>query len=66
MGLGTRQPTSMDPPRSTTGKSKYLEENDIMDEFALLLNGHAKKCSKCKLAVRTRYLEDGLCPDCRE
>ena len=66
MGHLTRTPTSNDPPRSATGKSQYLEENELMDEVALLLSGAAGRCSKCNRVVRKKYLESGLCPDCRE
>jgi len=65
MGHLTRTPTSNDPPGATAGKSPYLEETELMDETALLLSGAAMRCSRCRLAVRTQYLEGGLCPDCR-
>lgn len=67
MGYLSRQPTSNDPLPRTDGKSRWLEDNPCVDEFCLLLNGLAKRCKSCKLAVRTKYLDDnGLCPDCRD
>ena len=67
MGHLSRQPTSNDSPPRPSGKSKWLEDNAFADEVCLLLNGLAKRCKSCKLAVRTKYLnENGLCPDCQE
>jgi hypothetical protein len=67
MGYGSRLPTSNDPPASSgKEKSPYLFENSLMDETALLLAGVAKRCAKCKLSVRVKFLENGLCPDCRK
>ena len=66
MGYLSRKPTSNDPPPKRQGKSPWLEETDIMDETALLLNGYARRCTKCRLAVRTKHLDDHeRCPDCR-
>ncbi|HQK63554.1 MAG TPA: hypothetical protein PLF16_00200 [Candidatus Staskawiczbacteria bacterium] len=65
MGYLSRQPTSNDPPKPE-GKSPWLEETELLDEFALLLNGMAKRCQKCKRATRVRHLDaDQHCPDCR-
>ena len=66
MGFGTRQPTSNDSPRANTEKSPWLEENEFMDEFALLLNRLAKRCTVCRRATRLRHLDSkGVCPDCK-
>jgi hypothetical protein len=67
MGYGSRLPTSNDPPASPgKEKSPWLFENDLTDEVCLLLNELARRCEKCRLAVRVEYLKDGLCPACRE
>lgn len=67
MGHLSRLPTSNDPLPKTDGKSGWLEDNDCADEVCLLLNGLARRCKKCELAVRVKYLdESGLCPDCHE
>lgn len=64
MGYGTRQPTSNDPPRRSTS-SRWLEETELMDETALLLNGYARRCRGCRRATRIRHLDaERLCPDC--
>jgi hypothetical protein len=66
MGYLSRQPNSNEPPRRTEGKSQWLEETDISDEFALLLSGDAKRCVVCRLAVRKKHLDaKGQCPDCQ-
>ena len=65
MGFASRKPTSNEPARPSSGKSPYLQENECADEIALLLSGTARRCGRCKLSVRTKYLEDGLCPDCK-
>lgn len=64
MGFASRLPDSNDPPRMTR-KSRWLEETEFLDEFALLLNGLAAHCQRCKQAVRKKHLRDGQCPDCR-
>jgi hypothetical protein len=66
MGYLSRQPTSNDPPPSNEGKSPWLEENELVDEVCLLLNGLAKRCVVCKRATRIRHLDSKQrCPDCR-
>jgi hypothetical protein len=65
MGYLTRGPTSNDPPPDKADKSPWLEEDDLMDEIALLLSGLAKRCAKCRRSTRTKHLEQGQCPDCR-
>ena len=66
MGDLTRQPTSNDSPQPTTGKSRWLEDDDMMDECALLLNGLAQRCTKCQRATHNRHLDaNQRCPDCR-
>lgn len=66
MGYLCRKPTSNDPPRPETGKSRWLEETDLLDETALLLGGLAEHCKKCGKSVRVKHLVWGVCPDCRE
>ena len=66
MGYLTRQPTSNEPPRTLTGKSQWLGDTEVMDEIAMLLNGIAERCAKCKRATHTRHLDSNqICPDCR-
>lgn len=66
MGYLTRGPSSNDPPRDKSGTSPWLEENELMDEIALLLSGMAKRCTKCRRATRTKHLDqEQCCPDCR-
>ncbi len=66
MAYMTRLPGSDDVPvLETKKKSRYLGENDCVDERALLIMGFAERCRGCGLAVRVRYLENGTCPDCR-
>lgn len=65
MGFQTRTPTSNDLPK-TKGDNPWLKENDLVDETCLLLNGLAKRCTKCKRAIRIKHLDEHqLCPDCR-
>jgi hypothetical protein len=55
-----------DLPAEHTPGNPYIEQNDIADEVALLLNGFAKRCTKCRRACRLKYLDKAqLCPDCR-
>ena len=63
MGYGTRTPTSNEAPREQS--NPWIEENDCMDEIALLLCEAAKRCRTCRRACRMRHLQNGLCPDCR-
>lgn len=66
MGYMGRKPTSNDLPNDAYDKSRWLEENEAEDEVSLLLNGLAKRCMKCRRAVRVRHLDpDRCCPDCR-
>jgi hypothetical protein len=74
MGYLTKGPTSNDPPRDTRGKrlsvgcedGRWLEEDDLMDEIALLLSGLAERCATCRRGTRTKHLDHArLCPDCR-
>ena len=66
MGYLSRQPSSNDMPRASSGKSKWLEEDDVCDEIFLLLSGRASRCSKCQKAVLKKYLNSSsLCPDCK-
>ncbi len=65
MGYLSRRPTSNDLSRADYDKSSWLGENEFMDEFALLLNGYAKRCIGCKRATNVRYLNSTQrCPDC--
>lgn len=68
MGYMSRQPTSNDRPlpQPSNDKNPWLEENDLLDEVALLLNGSAKKCVECKRTTRVHHLDTNKrCPDCR-
>lgn len=64
MGYLSSKPDSNEPQPQSGAKSRWLEENELVDEFALLLSGSAKRCKKCAKAVRVYYLEGDLCPDC--
>lgn len=49
--------------------SKYSESrfggNGLEDDFALLLNGFAKRCGMCRAPTRNEYLSPySYCPDC--
>mgnify|MGYP001568967277 FL=1 len=67
MGFGSRKPSSNDKPKSKDGLSPWLSVNELVDEFALLLNGRAKRCVVCKRATDNQYLDsDQRCPDCRK
>ncbi|MDO8528672.1 MAG: hypothetical protein Q7S06_02155 [Nanoarchaeota archaeon] len=37
--------------------------NTLGDDFALLLNGFAKRCSMCQAPTKLKYLNP-YCPDC--
>jgi hypothetical protein len=66
MGYLTKGPSSNEVRRETSNTSPWLEENELMDEIALLLNGMAKRCVKCRRSTRTNHLDqDQRCPDCR-
>ena len=66
MGHLSRQPTSNDPPKPREGKSPWLDDNEYMDEAALLLSGLAKRCVKCKRATNVLNLDSNqCCPDCK-
>jgi len=66
MGYLSRKPTSNDPPQSREEVNPWLEDNDVLDETALLLSGSAKRCRGCKRATSNCYLDArGCCPDCR-
>ncbi len=67
MGYLSRLPDSNDQPQPKTEcKNPWLDDNDIMDEVALRLNGLAKSCTKCRRATHIRHLDGNqLCPDCR-
>jgi len=47
--------------------SKYSESrfggNNLFDDAALLLNGHAARCGMCKAPTKKEYLAPH-CPDC--
>jgi len=49
-------------------KDKYSESrfggNSLVDDFALLLNGDAKRCKMCRAPTYTKYLLNEVCPDC--
>ena len=64
-GVAGPQSPKGDMPRTPSGKSKWLEEDEMCDEIFLLLSGRAARCRKCGNAVRKKYLnESDLCPDC--
>lgn len=63
MGFLTRQPDSNDPPRDRKGR--WLDTNDVVDDFFLLVSGRAQPCRDCHKATSNRYLYAGKCPDCR-
>lgn len=35
-----------------------------MDDVALLLNGFAKRCQKCRKPTMNKFLANGTCPEC--
>lgn len=47
--------------------SKYAESrfggNELVDDFALILNSDAKKCPMCQAPTKREYLSP-YCPDC--
>jgi hypothetical protein len=65
MGYMSRKPNSNDPP-SPERAGRWLDTSDVMDEFALMISGNAKRCRGCKRATSLKYLVDGQCPDCRQ
>ena len=48
--------------------SKYAESRfgggEIVDDYCLLLNGLAQRCSMCDAPTKKEYLNLGICPDC--
>ncbi len=48
--------------------SKYSESrfggNNLIDDFALVLNQSATRCRMCQAPTINRYLRDQTCPDC--
>jgi len=68
MGYLSRQPTSNDMPKSTSGKSPWLGETEDVDEFVLRLQGKIKKCTgPCGRQTHIKHLDkDDHCPDCRK
>lgn len=66
MGFQSRLPTSNEPPTVRSAKSPWLGETELMDEFALRLNGKLKGCVSCKRATHIKHLDSNKdCPDCR-
>lgn len=57
---------AVDAPRITTPGNPWIEETDMMDAVALVLNGFAKRCTECRRPCRLHHIEAGKCPDCRE
>ena len=55
-----------DAPRIATPGNPWIQETDLMDWVALVLNGFAKRCTECRRPARVQYLRGGLCPDCRQ
>lgn len=65
MGNLSNKPNDNESPK-TSDKSRWLEENDLEDEFFLLISGMAKCCAKCKRTTRNHHLDEHRqCPDCR-
>lgn len=52
--------------RNESVKTSRYGANDVLDDFAIMINKMGKKCSVCKRVTLNRYLEDDICPDCRE
>ena len=46
VGYLTRQPTSNDPIWAKKEQGSWLTTSPVMDEFAAILNGMAKRCKK--------------------
>ena len=48
--------------------NKYSESlfggNNLVDDEALLLGGHAMRCKMCEAPTKRGYLIEGVCPDC--
>lgn len=66
MGFQSRLPTNNEPPSTESGKSPWLGETDLMDEFALKLSGKVNSCAGCKRATHIQHLDSNKnCPDCR-
>lgn len=61
MGFGSRLPNSNEIPVETQNR---WGGNEIMDDFALKLNGDGKNCVRCKRVTQNCFLDDSLCPDC--
>ena len=66
MGFLSRKPTSDDPPEKC--KDNLWGGDECYDDTCLLLNGLAKRCSRCKRVIRIEYLikqdTQDFCPDC--
>jgi hypothetical protein len=65
MGYASRLPNSNDLPRDQPQGNPWIQETEMMDTFALLLSGRARRCLKCRRPIRVEYLTDKCCPDCR-
>lgn len=64
MGYQSRLPDSNDPPHL---ENKLWGGDELFDDFALLVNGLAKRYSICQRAVRTKFQtiinSKVFCPD---
>ena len=67
MGYGSRTPTSNEP---APHQDNPWGGDELMDDFALMLNGLAKRCGGCQRVIRNKYLktvaDSKLCPDCAQ
>lgn len=53
-------------PRIETPGNPWIEQTELMDTVALVLNGFARRCKQCRRPARVKYLDAaGLCPDCK-
>ncbi len=69
MGFGSRLPNSNDSPRPA--KNRWgAQPGEALDDTALLLNGLAGRCAKCRRVTKKGHLvqsgDQKLCPDCRD
>ncbi len=64
MGYLTRKPTSNDI--NSQDKRSPWGGDELLDDTALLIGQLGKRCAGCKRVTRNQFLENKLCPDCRE
>lgn len=67
MGFGSRKPTSNEPGSIING-NPFGSQDDVRDDYSVLLNGEGKRCSFCKRVVLNKYLKykynKPCCPEC--